>query len=286
MGIRNALLAAALAQTPISAHADDTLRADTDIVFEAVAEAVTDAKMVRVIEIDHARLAAGEGVEMPPSRVLLFSDPGVNAAILSENIRAGLDLPFRVLSYGDEAKPSLSYTSSAFIAKRHGLEGSAALADFDERLQTVLRAVDGADPSPVPTDAVERDFGIIEIASAYDVAETVVRLEKAVTAQTDTIWFGEIDFMKEAAAFDVALPAAKLLLFGGPAPGGVAMADYPAIGLDAFCQKLLVYEGTSGNAVVLFNDIAAFAQLYYGSSIEPHAMLNKRLSATFSAAVQ
>lgn len=286
MSIRNTLLAAALALAPISAHADDTLQADTDIVFEAVAEAVTDAKMARVIEIDHARLAAGEGVEMPPSRVLLFTDPGANAAVLSENIRAGLDLPFRVLSYADDAKPAVSYTSSAFIAKRHGLEGSAALVDFDERLQTVLRAVGGANLSPVPTDAVERDFGIIEIASAYNVAETVARLKKAVTAQTDTIWFGEVDFTKEATAFDVALPSAKLLLFGGPAPGGIAMADYPAIGLDAFCQKLLVYEGTDGNAVILFNDIAAFAKLYYGSSIEPHVMLNKRLSATFSAAVQ
>lgn len=286
MEIRNTLLAAALALTPFPAHSNDTLKADTDSVFEAVAEAVADAKMAKVIEIDHARLAAGEGVEMPPSRVLLFSDPEVNAAILSKSIRAGLDLPYRVLSYGDDATSTLSYTSSAFIAKRHGLEGSAALADFDERLQAALRAVDGADPRPVPTDAVDRDFGIIEIASAYDVAETVVRLEKAVTAQTDTIWFGEVDFTKEAAAFDVALPAAKLLLFGGPAPGGVAMADYPAIGLDAFCQKLLVYEGTDGKAVVLFNDIATFAQLYYGSSIEPHAMLNKRLSATFSAAVK
>ena len=68
--------------------------------------------------------------------------------------------------------------------------------------------------------------------------------------------------------------------------GGVAMADFPAIGLDAFCQKLLVYAGDDGGSVVIFNDIAAFAELHYGSSAKPHHALNERLKATFQKALQ
>lgn len=64
------------------------------------------------------------------------------------------------------------------------------------------------------------------------------------------------------------------------------MAEFPAIGLDAFCQKLLVYEGDDGKARVLFNDIAAFADLHYQRAMEPHAMLNKRLTATFKGAIE
>jgi uncharacterized protein (DUF302 family) len=84
----------------------------------------------------------------------------------------------------------------------------------------------------------------------------------------------------------VALAPAQLLLFGGPAPGGVAMAAFPEIGLDAFCQKLLVYRDEQGTTRVIYNDIAALAELHYGRSAKPHAMLNKRLTTTFFTALE
>ena len=105
-------------------------------------------------------------------------------------------------------------------------------------------------------------------------------------AQDDTVWFGEIDFMTEASGEGVELPAATLLLFGGPKPGGIAMAKFPAIGLDAFCQKLLVYAGEDGGSVVIFNDIAAMAELHYGAISETASRTDERLTATFKKAVQ
>lgn len=266
--------------------ADNALQEAVDQSFENVKIAVSAAGLLEVIQIDHARLAAAEGVEMPPARVQLFSDPSLNAVILTENIRAGLDLPFRVLSFEDQGTPALSYTSSAFLAQRHGLINAAVLAEFDARLKAGFKHVEEVAPRRVKTNSIETDFGILEIKSNHAVDETVARLKTAVTAQSDTIWFGEIDFQAEAANFGVPLVSAKLLLFGGPAPGGVAMAEFPAIGLDAFCQKLLVYEGSDGKAVVIFNDIAALAQLRYGRSIEPHNQLNQRLMATFRSAVE
>jgi uncharacterized protein (DUF302 family) len=63
------------------------------------------------------------------------------------------------------------------------------------------------------------------------------------------------------------------------------MAEYPSIGLDAFCQKLLVYADEDDKTIVLYNDIAALAELHYGQSAKPHAMLNKRLTETFTKAI-
>ena len=82
--------------------------------------------------------------------------------------------------------------------------------------------------------------------------------------------------------------AATLLLFGGPGPGGKAMSEYPKLGLDAFCQKILVLESADGSGIVSlhFNDIVALAKLHYGSSNKPQAVINKRLMATLSGAVQ
>lgn len=268
-----------------SASSQVALQSDVDRSFEMVRDAVEAAGLTPVLTIDHARLAAAEGVDMPPARVNLFSDARLNAMIMQENIRAGLDLPFRVLSYAENGTSAVIYTPGSFLAQRHGLTSDTLVSGFDAGIDTLFEGLNGIAPQPFSTNTVAKDFAVIELKSPFSVSETVARLKKAVTAQGDTIWFGDVDFQQQAAAFDVALPPVQLLLFGGPAPGGVAMAEYPAIGLDAFCQKLLVYEGEDGNAVVLYNDIAALAELHYGQSAEPHTMLNKRLTETFKGAI-
>ena len=111
-------------------------------------------------------------------------------------------------------------------------------------------------------------------------------MKEAVLAQSDTQWFAEVDFRADAAALGIDIPAVTLLLFGGPAPGGQAMAEFPRLGLDAFCQKLLVYQDGPSAVRVAFNDIAAFAELHYGTTIPIHHALNGRLTETFTAAVQ
>ena len=63
------------------------------------------------------------------------------------------------------------------------------------------------------------------------------------------------------------------------------MMTTPKIGLDAFCQKLLVYENGNGEVWVSYNDIVAFAELYYKASTKPQQMINKRLKVTFTKAV-
>ncbi len=236
-----------------------------------------------VASIDHARLAAAESVEMPPSRVLIFSDADVSAPILRDNIRAGLDLPFRVLSYADKGSAKVVYTGAEFLQVRHGLTNTAALEDFDDKLNEVTKNVSAI---AAPIEGLTRNYGIIELESKLSVSEAVASLTKTVRGQDDTIWFGEVRFSEAASEAGEQVPEAVLLLFGGPAPGGVAMADFPAIGLDAFCQKLLVYTGDNGGSVVIFNDIAAFAELHYGASAKPHHALNERLTATFTQAIQ
>ena len=258
------------------------LLAAVDEPADAIAANVAASGMTSVVEIDHSRLAEAAGVLMPPARVILFSDPVIEAPLLSENIRAGLDLPMRVLAYWEDEGPSVMYTGSDFLAARHGLTNTEALAAFDTGVASVL---DGVAAVAAPVDGLVLNYGVIELQSPFDLAETVDRLTSAVTSQGDTVWFGEVDFASDAASVGVELPQARLLLFGGPGPGGVAMADFVSIGLDAFCQKLLVYVDASGGVTVLFNGIAALAELHYGMSAEPHAQLDARLTQTFRTAL-
>ncbi|MEP4078292.1 DUF302 domain-containing protein [Haloferula sp.] len=256
----------------------------TDALVKSVAGNIGDYETVVVV--DHSRLAMKEGVPMPPSTVTIYSDPKVNTALLKLEPRVGIDLPMKILAFGEAGGPRIAYPGAKFLSKRHGIDGQDALKRYQSAIEAGLVGIDADVVSPVTDAGVSRDFGIVEFVSDFGHAETIKRLKEAVMKQGDTVWFGEIDFKAEAAEDGVELPPSTLLLFGGPKPGGVAMAAFPKLGLDAFCQKLLVMEDEKGEARVLFNDIAAMANLHYGKSAKPHEVINGRLIQTFTGAVK
>lgn len=242
-----------------------------------------------IINLDHHRMAAEEGVYTPPSIATIFSSSRINAELVTNSSQLmGLDLPFKMLSYTevDTNEVLLTYTSPEFIAQRNGLK-LENLASIDSELNKVIRSL-GLNASNIRANdfqPVEKGFGTVKLKSGFDFETTVKNLKNIVNAQSDTRWFGEVDYQKDAAKHQKDIRPTTLLLFGGPAPGGKAMQTTPRIGLDAFCQKLLVFENDKGEVIVAFNDIVAFSELYYDTSTPPQNMINKRLTATFSKAI-
>ena len=239
-----------------------------------------------IATLDHHRMAAAEGVYTPPSIATIFSDPNIDIPIVETNQLAGLDLPFKVLCYSqpDTTAVNVAYTSAEFIQKRHQLDASL-LSAYKSKMDQVLESFPKELISLTDAAQVDQGYGIVQIKSDFDYLTTVKNLRNVVMSQSDTKWFADVDYQKEASALGVSLRPTILLLFGGPAPGGKAMMTSPKIGLDAFCQKLLVYEKDNGEVWVAYNDIVAFAELYYSSSTKPQQMINKRLKMTFSKAV-
>jgi uncharacterized protein (DUF302 family) len=79
------------------------------------------AKGVRFFdEIDQAQLAAGAGIKLPPSVLLLFGNPPLGIQFLTANPYAGLDWPVRMLVFQDAAgQVWIAYSDFAYIANRH-----------------------------------------------------------------------------------------------------------------------------------------------------------------------
>jgi uncharacterized protein (DUF302 family) len=274
------LLASCNRQEP----ADESLYSAVDELHEALAASIKRFKLVATI--DHSRLAAEEGEIMPPARVIIFSDPDVNTAILQKNPMAGLDLPFRVLAYAEGDSGAVIYTPADFLERRYNLGDMAALRRYQVSVRNVARAVPEDVIVEFDTSPVSEGQGIVALDSVYDFDQTVERLKEAVMGDGDTVWFGEIDYQKEAEELGVDLRPVKLLLFGAPGPGAKAMAEHPRMGLDAFCQKLLVYQKRGGGIGVLFNDMTALAEFHYGNSSLPHQHIAQRMRSTLGAAVE
>ena len=101
-------------------------------VAETVAklEAVLTAKGVtQFARIDHAAGAAGVGLALRPTVVVIFGDPRAGTPLMQADQRAGLDLPLKLLAWEDEhGRACVTYSDPRWIARRYGLRGEAAAA--------------------------------------------------------------------------------------------------------------------------------------------------------------
>lgn len=270
----------------------NTVKSNNESILTKVDNAVSQlnqqiSSYKNITSIDHHRMAAETGVYTPPSIATIFSNPEIDSDLISKNQLAALDLPFKVLCYTepDTSSVKLAYTSAEFIEKRHGLN-STNVSDFRTGIETILKTFPNEIISNTNLNNVEEGFGIISIKSDFDHASTIQRLKDIILSQGDTKWFADIDFQKEASNLNIELRPTTLLLFGGPAPGGKAMMTSPKIGLDAFCQKLLVYKTNDDEVWIAYNDIVAFSELYYNKSTKPQQVINQRLKMTFNKAVK
>lgn len=247
-----------------------------------------NSESATVITLDHHGMAEEEGVPMPQSVATIINEPHLNLPLLEQSTLIGLDLPMKFLVFqeNDTSELQVAYTSAEFIARRHGLESLDLLMEFEEEAQRRIRKLGEIKITQPKLSLVKPNFGMVFLPSEKSFDETVASLKAVVNSQPDTRWFGEIEYHTEAAKDGVTLPRTTLLLFGGPAPGGKAMAQYPHLGLDAFCQKLLVMEDDMGRVQVVYNDIVVFAQLYYGDYNKPQEVINGRLKQTFTAALK
>lgn len=240
----------------------------------------------KVVALDHHRMAEEEGVYTPPSIATIFSNTHVNVSLAQANQLTALDVPYKILCYAepDTLNVRVAYTSAEFIQKRHDLDPDL-LKDYKADMDKLIASFPEGMISKTDVSGLEKGYGIVSIKSDFDYATTVQNLRDIVMAQGDTKWFADIDYQKEAVALGLDLRPTILLLFGGPAPGGKAMMTSPKIGLDAFCQKLLVYQMENGEVWIAYNDIVAFANLYYKTSTKPQQMINQRLKMTFTKAI-
>ncbi|MGB0390689.1 MAG: DUF302 domain-containing protein [Salibacteraceae bacterium] len=236
--------------------------------------------------IDHHRMAKETGVYTPPSIAIIFSDSEVEIPLVKENQLVGLDLPFKVLCFSepDTMNAKVAFTSGDFIQKRHNINPEI-MAEYQSKMEKIISSYPIEMVSKTDISNVSEGFGIVNIQSELNFDSTISNLKSIVMSQGDTKWFGDINYQKEAASMNIELRPTVLLLFGAPLPGGKAMVTFPKIGLDAFCQKLLVYEKENGEVWIAYNNIVDFAELYYQSSTKPQQMINERLKMTFTKAV-
>ncbi|MCX2982008.1 DUF302 domain-containing protein [Halieaceae bacterium IMCC14734] len=257
-----------------------------ELIIQVTSAVASLPRLSLVADIDHSRMAAETGAVMPPARVIIFSDAALETNLLQQNQLLAVDLPLRVLAY--EEKPGVAkaiYNEFDYLLSRYSLaENSALRTAHDKAYEQVLAGIPATSRTAFSDNSMQPD-GMVTISSPYNFAKTIELIKAAINAQDDTVVFGEVDYQKSARANSLELRPTTLILFGAPAPGAAAMQKALTLGLDAFCQKFLVWQDEQGNVHLSYNDLLALAERQNVSKSIPLRVINFRLAKTFEAAL-
>jgi uncharacterized protein (DUF302 family) len=132
-------IAAAAAGAARLAHAETPMPAANSGIIR-VKSAYSEAETIQRIEKDVAGkgirffddinqqdLAAGAGITLRPSHLLVFGNPPLGIKFLTSNPYAGLDWPVRMLvTQDDDGQVWIAYTDFDWIARRHNITDRGA----------------------------------------------------------------------------------------------------------------------------------------------------------------
>jgi uncharacterized protein (DUF302 family) len=102
------------------------------------------------------------------------------------------------------------------------------------------------------------DDGLITVASAFSVAETIDRLADAARG-VGLFIFARIDHARGAAEAGLELRPTELLIFGNPTGGTPLMQDNQIAGID-LPVKALAWQDEGGRVWLTYNDAAWLAR--------------------------
>ena len=89
-----------------------------------------------IAKVDHAAAARANGLDLPPTLVVIFGNPKLGTPLMQSVQTAGLDLPLKVLVWQDAGGVvQVGYWMPAALGRAHGIK------DRDEVLKTMTGAL-------------------------------------------------------------------------------------------------------------------------------------------------
>ena len=100
---------------------------DVAMTADRLEKVLGEKGMTVFARIDHAAGAAGAGLELRPTTLVLFGNPKVGTGLMNCAQSAGIDLPMKALVWKDaEGVVWLGYNSGEWLGERHGITESCA----------------------------------------------------------------------------------------------------------------------------------------------------------------
>jgi len=108
----------------------------------ALSEAITSAGNTIFATIDQAAAAAGVGLSLRPTTLIVFGNPKGGTGLMAAFPLTALDLPLKLLVYEEDGAVKVAYVAASVIAERYAVTGMDALiANMDHVLDALTGSV-------------------------------------------------------------------------------------------------------------------------------------------------
>jgi uncharacterized protein (DUF302 family) len=88
-----------------------------------------------VARVNHAQAAAGAGMELRPTELLIFGNPQAGTPLMQRSQTAAIDFPQKALVWQDERdRVWIIFNDPDYLMTRHGIEGNAEIAGKMKRM--------------------------------------------------------------------------------------------------------------------------------------------------------
>ena len=150
--------------------------------MDRLAAAVVRAGLLVFARIDHGEGARDVSLELRPTELLIFGHPRGGTPLMMESQQAGIDLPFKALSWEDEdGRVWLAWNDPGWLACRHRLGTASAPA----------------------VQAIADGMSSLALAAAHDLSETDL---SAAEQGPGLICFGDTQFGVQGECFPLMMP--------------------------------------------------------------------------------
>ena len=93
-----------------------------DETVEKIVEAINQKKLVHFETVNHDKIAADYGVDIPPTRIILFEDPNLMIELVSCRQTTALDLPMKLLVWEENSDVYIGFFDPKVMKKRFMLQ--------------------------------------------------------------------------------------------------------------------------------------------------------------------
>lgn len=102
----------------------------------------TNPALTIIAEVNHTMNAEGAGMELNPTRLIIFGNPNLGTPLMQNSQTTALDLPQKMLVWeGDDNVVHVSYNDPSFFVQRHGItENTEVLATITTALNNLSNA--------------------------------------------------------------------------------------------------------------------------------------------------
>ncbi len=112
-----------------SAYTIDETQAKLEVAIE-------NAGLKIVLVLNHAENASNVGLDLRPTRLVLFGNPNVGTPLMQDAQTVAIDLPQKMLIWEDnQGRVFVSYNDPMYLKTRHDIE------DQDQRLNNISGAL-------------------------------------------------------------------------------------------------------------------------------------------------